>query len=714
MIRVVSDTKKPIKIWATNLEVEAENQARNLAGLPFIANHVALMPDAHFGKGSTVGSVIATKGAIIPAAVGVDIGCFTGDTKIPLLNGLQKTLKELTELEKEFWVYSIDENQKIVPGKAKALLTRKNANLIEITVSGGEVIRCTPDHKFLLRNGQYLEAQYLKENDSLMPLYRKYETRDGYETVKHPGGGTSQTYKMVYKSLFGYIPEGHVVHHIDHKKYNNNPENLELMTIENHSSHHNAKTGADRFRDPIFIKNRSEKLRKVGYFHPDLLEKKKEIGILNITNYMQEQPEHFQNSVKGNGQRGKSFLINYNKSEKGRNKSKELSNRLYDCNICGLKIKSPIGLYNHKNKEHNNHKVLFIKYLNNTEDVYCLQVEKYHNFALSAGVFVHNCGMSAIKLPFNIEQLGGDEKLRELRHSIERSVPVGHNSNKIITDNVGEIFKSLGDISETSKVKLRSGVIEKSVLQIGTLGGGNHFIEICTDLEGGAWIMLHSGSRNIGKSLADIHITKAKDLMKQYFIDLPDPDLAYLAQQTPEFSEYLKDLMWAQSYAKENRNEMVQRVLRQISYHMHKEDVGPQALIELRVDCHHNYTAIENHFGQNMYITRKGAVSAKEGELGIIPGSMGAKSFIVQGLGNKDSFNSCSHGAGRKMSRTKARELFTIKDLEEQTNGVECRKDDGVVDEIPAAYKDIDEVMNNQSDLVKPLYQLKQVICIKG
>lgn len=398
MIRVISETKKPVKIWATNLEIEAEKQAMNLANMPFIANHVALMPDAHFGRGSTVGSVIATKGAIIPAAVGVDIGC----------------------------------------------------------------------------------------------------------------------------------------------------------------------------------------------------------------------------------------------------------------------------------------------------------------------------GMCAVKLPYSIDEFGGDARLKELRHSIERSVPTGHNGNKEINERAGNAFSELGDISETAKSDLRPGVYTKSALQIGSLGGGNHFIEICRDKDDGAWLMLHSGSRNIGKSLAEIHINKSKGLMKQYFIDLPDPDLSFLAQGTHEFKEYLHDLMWAQKYAKANRNEMVLRILREISWHMHKEDIGADALTKMRIDCHHNYTSIENHFGQNLFITRKGAVSAKAGELGIIPGSMGVKSFIVKGKGNKESFCSCSHGAGRKMSRTKAKSLFTIDDLAKQTSGVECRKDADVIDEIPGAYKDIDEVMNNQADLVEPIFELKQIICIKG
>jgi tRNA-splicing ligase RtcB len=314
------------------------------------------------------------------------------------------------------------------------------------------------------------------------------------------------------------------------------------------------------------------------------------------------------------------------------------------------------------------------------------------------------CGMCAVKLPFKIDALG--DSLNKLRSSIERSVPVGFNQHKEITTRVGSVM------SRMPLLEIHS--LEKAALQLGTLGGGNHFIEICQDEENGAWIVLHSGSRNIGKTLAEKHINNAKGLMKQYFINLPDPDLAYLTQNTPEFYEYINDLLWAQNYAKENRNEMMLRILKDISCHVYGEDKGSDFMTTFRVDCHHNYTQMENHFDANVWITRKGAVSAKEGEYGIIPGSMGAKSFIVKGKGNPESFCSCSHGAGRKMSRTKARATFKIEDLEQQTSGVECRKDLDVIDEIPGAYKDIETVMRAQSDLVEIVYTLKQLICVKG
>ena len=314
------------------------------------------------------------------------------------------------------------------------------------------------------------------------------------------------------------------------------------------------------------------------------------------------------------------------------------------------------------------------------------------------------CGMCAVKLPFKVDLLG--DSLDDLRSSIERSVPVGFNSNDYISDRVAKV------ISEMPVLKTHS--INKAALQLGTLGGGNHFIEICQDENNNAWIILHSGSRNIGKTLAEIHIGKAKNLMKEYFITLPDSDLAYLVQNTTEFGEYINDLHWAQNYAKENRNEIMLRVLKDISYHVYGEYKGSDFMTILRVDCHHNYTQMENHFGKNLWITRKGAVSAREGEYGIIPGSMGSKSYIVKGKGNPLSFCSCSHGAGRRMSRAEAKRRFTVDDLKEQTSGIICRKDEDVIDEIPGAYKDIDEVMANQDDLVEIVHTLKQLICIKG
>lgn len=317
------------------------------------------------------------------------------------------------------------------------------------------------------------------------------------------------------------------------------------------------------------------------------------------------------------------------------------------------------------------------------------------------------CGMSAIKLPIALELfLENDQMVKMLRSRIEEAIPVGFNSNESQKNRAIKAFKELGHLRAPVDTK-------KAAAQMGSLGGGNHFIELCQDTEGNAWLMLHSGSRNIGNIVARHYIDKAKGLMKEMFISLPDMDLAYLAQGTPDFEDYIHDLLWCQRYAKANRKEMVTRIL-DIFIKEFGLTTSPIYLMKDMIDCHHNYTEMENHFGKNVWVTRKGAVRARIGDKGIIPGSMGAKSFIVSGLGNPQSFCSCSHGAGRKHSRSQAKKLFTKADLEEQTRGIECRKDDGVLDEIPSAYKDIDEVMANQADLVEVDYQLKQFMCIKG
>ena len=322
------------------------------------------------------------------------------------------------------------------------------------------------------------------------------------------------------------------------------------------------------------------------------------------------------------------------------------------------------------------------------------------------------CGMCAVRTDLVASIV--KDKITAIRLSIERSIPVGPEGNRSITKSVDnwKEWKRFEELSVVGQDKDHREMLRRATSQLGSLGGGNHFIELCTDTNGAVWVMLHSGSRNIGKVVAERHIYKAKDLMKQMFIGLPDPELAYFAQGTVEFTNYLSDLEWCQDYAAQNRREMMDRVLKDLSYAVHGE---PDAIkTDVKVNCHHNYASKENHYGENVIVTRKGAVRARVGDLGIIPGSMGTKSYIVQGLGNPESFHSCSHGAGRRMSRGEAKRKFTLNDLSVQTAGVECRKDEGVLDEIPGAYKDIDEVMANQNDLVEILHELKQFMCIKG
>jgi len=311
------------------------------------------------------------------------------------------------------------------------------------------------------------------------------------------------------------------------------------------------------------------------------------------------------------------------------------------------------------------------------------------------------CGMAAVRTSLTANDL--PDSLTRLRDAFESVVPVGFNQHKAGLRVVEDmpIWAAFGDL--TSEVQdLRS----KAIAQCGSLGGGNHFIEVCLDQDGGVWLMLHSGSRNIGKVLAEIHITRAKKLAHN--ADLPDKDLAVFLAGTDEMAAYRRDLMWAQAYAFANRQAMLHQLTGVI------EATFPGVSFDQKITCHHNYVAEETHFGEEIIVTRKGAIRAGLGEMGIIPGSMGTGSFIVEGLGNPESFCSASHGAGRRMSRGEAKRRFSLEDLASQTSGVECRKDMGVLDEIPGAYKDINQVMVNQADLVKIRYSLKQVLCVKG
>ncbi len=313
------------------------------------------------------------------------------------------------------------------------------------------------------------------------------------------------------------------------------------------------------------------------------------------------------------------------------------------------------------------------------------------------------CGMAAVKTTLTASDL--PDSLKLLRTRVEAQIPVGFKAHPRVHKHAekSRLWKGFHDLHE--KVQDRFGKARK---QLGTLGGGNHFIELCLDTDDRVWLMLHSGSRNIGKTLAEIHMGKAKRLAHN--AALPDRDLAVFLAGTKEMADYRRDLFWAQRYAAENRQVML-KIYQDVIRKLFKKN---KVRFDEPIACHHNYVSEEHHFGEDVLVTRKGAISAREGELGIIPGSMGTRSYIVSGRGNPDSFCSASHGAGRRMSRSKARRTFTVKDLKQQTEGVECRKDAKVIDEIPGAYKDIDEVMANQRDLVEVVAQLRQVMCVKG
>lgn len=319
------------------------------------------------------------------------------------------------------------------------------------------------------------------------------------------------------------------------------------------------------------------------------------------------------------------------------------------------------------------------------------------------------CGMQAVKTTLVASDL--PEDLHDLRCDIESRVPVGKNGvknmpsvNSLHWNRIANQFDAICTANPEAK-------LEKSnhSNHMGSLGGGNHFIELCIDENQDVWMMLHSGSRGVGNSIGRFFIEKAKEEMERFMIHLPDKDLSYLPEGSKYFNRYVQAVDWAQAFAKNNRDVMMYHALNSL-----REKTKPFQFDQMAIDCHHNYVQKENHYHKNVWVTRKGAVSARSGQLGIIPASMGERSMIVRGLGNEEAFCSCSHGAGRVMSRSKAKELISMEEHVASLDGVECRKDSGVLDESPRAYKDIDSVMSAQDDLVEIVHVLKQVMCIKG
>ncbi len=322
------------------------------------------------------------------------------------------------------------------------------------------------------------------------------------------------------------------------------------------------------------------------------------------------------------------------------------------------------------------------------------------------------CGMIAARLSLGANDIE-EASLKRVFGQISRDVPVGfeqHDERDARSQAAKPFQRGLRRILERHPgVEKRVGKHSSWQRQLGTLGGGNHFIEVCLDESGRVWVMLHSGSRGIGNAIGSYFIELARSDAARDQINLPDRDLAYFREGAQHFDDYVEAVGWAQDYARANRTEMMELVIDALHRHLPAFEVTGEA-----VNCHHNYVERERHYGEQVWVTRKGAIRAGEGELGIIPGSMGTRSYIVRGKGSAESFESCAHGAGRRMSRNAAEKKFSVGDLARQTEGVICRKDKSVLDEIPGAYKDIDEVMAHQQDLVEVVHTLKQVLCVKG
>ena len=318
------------------------------------------------------------------------------------------------------------------------------------------------------------------------------------------------------------------------------------------------------------------------------------------------------------------------------------------------------------------------------------------------------CGMIAVKTPLTRADL--PEDLSDIRKAVEEQIPLsaGRYNRSVKKTAKLRVEQMEAQAAELDRLDFYNKVDRNWRKQMGSLGSGNHFIEIVLDETDSVWAFLHSGSRGVGNRLADHHIKIAKALMEKWYIDLPDADLAYLVEDTQEFDDYMTDLGWAQDFARLNRDEMMERILRILRHRFGEfEELD-------RIQCHHNFTQREHHFGRNILVSRKGAIQAKEGQLGLIPGSMGTASYVVRGKGNAAAFDTAPHGAGRRMSRRAAREKFTMSDFDQLMEGIEVRRSESFLDELPGAYKDVDLVMEQSNDLVEILHTFRQIVNVKG
>jgi tRNA-splicing ligase RtcB len=490
--------KVPVRLFLSpklfeECEEEVFRQVVNATEFPGVQD-VVITPDVHTGYVVPVGCVMATNGTLCQAPVGFDIGCFTADTMIPVLDGMAYPIGDLAAAGKEIYVYAITPSHKITVAKATARKTRSSAPLVKVTLDNGREITCTPDHQFMLRNGSYLEAALLKSGTSLMPLYRGTD-RDGYSYVKQPYSGRNQrVHWMVARAgmlgtVLKFDGQKTILHHKNFTPTDNRPENLELMGDRDHMAYHRSIVERNsHFHSPEFEERRKQALSAKAKT-PDGHAYMAERGKKNLLAYMQNNPEHFKAAVADNGKRGKQYLEAYNVSEKGRAKSKEIANRLYTCETCGEKVKSGFGLHNHRRSRHGyNHQVVSVEPLNTTADVYCLTIPEYGNFALDAGVFVHNCGMLAFRSTVS-KGKGYDEKLRQRfservmelvgmgtgkgsghhfdRKQFEDVVRHGAGALKLHRENSERDFIPVSD-----KWDIPDKPLERGISQLGSLGGG--------------------------------------------------------------------------------------------------------------------------------------------------------------------------------------------------------------------------------------------------
>ena len=693
------DRPRPYGVWGADLiEPGTTAQMENAMRLP-VSVGGALMPDAHLGYGLPVGGVLATEGAVIPWAVGVDIAPLRGDTLVPTLDGRSYPIKELCERGGEFGVWSCKPDGKVVAARARAFHTQKNAPLVKVTLDNGRVVECTPDHRFMMRDGTYTEAEDLSPGISLMPFYSR-PNREGYMRVQQNySDAFLRAHWIVARSgllgeISGFDGQRTVIHHENFDEKDNRPENLQFMGEADHSRYHRSL------------------VEKNSHWQSEEFERKR-ITALGLKAATPEGHAEFAaRAARMNAtiKADPSKQSRYARTEEHRSTARERAARIYACGICAKEVKSIIALASHHRWKHperewaeaytntHNHKVVGVEKLAEREDVYCLDVPVFHNFALDAGVFVHNCRMRLSVYDVSPDLI--EDRRDDLTGVLLRNTNFGAGSkfkegrrpgHEVLDDPAWEATQFLRGLKDTGRA------------QLGTSGSGNHFVEwgvfealdAAEGEEGTAFVpgrkylalLSHSGSRGVGFKIANRYSKIAKDRHPE--LDKEVADLAWLDLTSEEGEEYWLSMQLAGRFASANHAVIHDKVSRAL---------GEGVLT--KVENHHNFAWTERVGGREAIVHRKGATPAGRGVMGVIPGSMGDPGYVVRGRGDERSINSAAHGAGRRMSRTRAFKTLSEERWREHLAERGVTLIGGSLDEAPAAYKDVEAVVSLQGDLV--------------